>query len=52
MSMIDSILAGLALVGNVEALVSLAIGIVIGVIGGGIPGISRHQARPPRRPQS
>ena len=44
MSVIDSIMAGLALVGNVEAIVSLAIGIVIGVIGGAIPGISATMA--------
>lgn len=44
MSVIDSIMAGFALVGNVEAIVSLAIGIVIGVIGGAIPGISATMA--------
>ncbi|MGR3461850.1 MAG: tripartite tricarboxylate transporter permease [Roseovarius sp.] len=44
MSLIDSVMAGLALVGNFEAFLSLVIGIVIGVIGGAIPGISATMA--------
>ena len=44
MSLIDSIMAGLSLVGNFEAFLSLAIGVVIGVIGGAIPGISATMA--------
>jgi putative tricarboxylic transport membrane protein len=44
MSLYDSVMAGLALVGNVDAFLSLAIGIVIGVIGGAIPGISATMA--------
>ncbi|MGX0878338.1 putative tricarboxylic transport membrane protein [Roseovarius sp. MBR-154] len=44
MSLIDSVMAGLALVGNWEAFLSLVIGIVIGVVGGAIPGISATMA--------
>ncbi len=44
MSLFDSVMAGLALVGNFEAFLSLVIGIVIGVIGGAIPGISATMA--------
>jgi putative tricarboxylic transport membrane protein len=44
MSLYDSVMAGLGLVGNWEALLSLAIGIVIGVVGGAIPGISATMA--------
>jgi len=44
MSLIDSVMAGLALVGNWEAFLSLAIGVVIGVVGGAIPGISATMA--------
>lgn len=44
MSFIDSIMAGLSLVGNVEAFACLFIGIVIGVIGGAIPGLSATMA--------
>ena len=44
MSLIDSVMAGLSLVGNWEALLSLVIGIVIGVVGGAIPGISATMA--------
>ncbi|NNU80971.1 C4-dicarboxylate ABC transporter permease [Halovulum dunhuangense] len=44
MSMFDSILAGLALVGNVEAFLSLAVGIAVGVIAGAIPGMSATMA--------
>jgi len=44
MSLYDSVMAGLALVGNLEAFLSLALGIVIGVVGGAIPGISATMA--------
>lgn len=44
MNLLDSVLAGLALVGHVDAFLSLAIGIAIGVIGGAIPGISATMA--------
>ncbi|NCQ25146.1 MAG: C4-dicarboxylate ABC transporter permease [Rhodobacteraceae bacterium CG17_big_fil_post_rev_8_21_14_2_50_63_15] len=44
MSLFDNVMAGLALVGNINAFLSLAIGIVIGVIGGAIPGISATMA--------
>jgi len=44
MSFTDSVMAGLALVGNVEAFLSLFIGIVVGVIGGAIPGLSATMA--------
>ncbi|MDU8913168.1 tripartite tricarboxylate transporter permease [Aestuariicoccus sp. MJ-SS9] len=44
MSFVDSILAGLSLVGNVEAFLSLFIGIIVGVIGGAIPGLSATMA--------
>lgn len=44
MSFIDSIAAGLSLVGNVEAFLSLGIGVAIGVIGGAIPGMSATMA--------
>ncbi|MCY3985323.1 MAG: tripartite tricarboxylate transporter permease [Roseovarius sp.] len=44
MSFIDSLAAGLGLVGNVEAFLALALGIVIGVIGGAIPGMSATMA--------
>ncbi len=44
MSFIDSLLAGLQLVGNVEAFLALGIGVVIGVIGGAIPGMSATMA--------
>ncbi|MGJ8606049.1 MAG: tripartite tricarboxylate transporter permease [Marivita sp.] len=40
MSLMDSLAAGFALVGNVEAFFMLFCGIVIGVIGGAIPGLS------------
>ncbi|WP_298437732.1 tripartite tricarboxylate transporter permease [uncultured Jannaschia sp.] len=44
MSFVDSLLAGLALVGNVEAFLALGLGVVIGVIGGAIPGMSATMA--------
>ena len=44
MSFMDSLAAGLSLVGNVEAFVSLFIGICVGVIGGAIPGLSATMA--------
>ncbi len=44
MSLMDSIAAGLSLVGNVEAFLSLFIGIIVGVIGGAIPGLSATMA--------
>lgn len=44
MSMIDSLLAGLALVSNVYAFLALFGGIIIGVIGGAIPGMSATMA--------
>jgi putative tricarboxylic transport membrane protein len=44
MSMIDSLLAGLALVSNVYAFLALFAGIIIGVIGGAIPGMSATMA--------
>ncbi len=44
MSFIDSLFAGLQLVGNVEAFLALGIGVVIGVIGGAIPGMSATMA--------
>ena len=44
MSMVDSLLAGLQLVGNVEAFLALALGVGLGVIGGAIPGMSATMA--------
>ncbi len=44
MSFIDSLLAGLQLVGNVEAFLALGLGVAIGVIGGAIPGMSATMA--------
>lgn len=44
MSLIDSLLAGLSLVGNVESFLALALGVAIGVIGGAIPGMSATMA--------
>ena len=40
MSSIDSLLAGIVLVANIENLLALAVGIAIGIIGGAIPGMS------------
>ena len=44
MSFLDSIAAGLSVVGNIEAFLALATGIIIGVIGGAIPGMSATMA--------
>ena len=44
MSFIDSIATGLALVGNIESFFALALGVVIGVVGGAIPGMSATMA--------
>jgi putative tricarboxylic transport membrane protein len=44
MSFVDSLFAGLQLVGNVEAFLALALGVTIGVIGGAIPGMSATMA--------
>ena len=44
MNFFDSVMAGLSLVGNVEAFASLFIGICIGVVGGAIPGLSATMA--------
>lgn len=44
MSFVDSLLAGLQLVGNVEAFLALGLGVAIGVIGGAIPGMSATMA--------
>jgi putative tricarboxylic transport membrane protein len=44
MSFVDSLLAGLQLVGNFEAFLALALGVAIGVIGGAIPGMSATMA--------
>ena len=44
MSFIDSLLAGLSLVGNIESFLALAVGVAIGVVGGAIPGMSATMA--------
>lgn len=44
MSFFDNIMAGLSLVGNVEAILALFVGVVIGTIGGAIPGLSATMA--------
>src|SRR6056297_298227 len=44
MSFVDSLMAGLALVANIESFLALAGGVVIGVIGGAIPGMSATMA--------
>ena len=44
MSFMDSVAAGLSLVGNVEAFAALFVGICVGVIGGAIPGLSATMA--------
>src|SRR6056297_4004498 len=43
-SFVDSLLAGLALVGNVESFLALFGGVVLGVIGGAIPRMSATMA--------
>ena len=40
MSAIDSLLAGIVLVANIDNFLALAIGIAIGIIGGAVPGMS------------
>ena len=48
MSFADSLMAGLSLVGNIQAFLALAVGIVIGVIGGEDGGgLHTRQAQPP-----
>ncbi|QJF51772.1 tripartite tricarboxylate transporter permease [Roseobacter ponti] len=44
MSFMDSIAAGLSLVGNVESFLALFVGVAIGTIGGAIPGMSATMA--------
>ncbi|GFE50058.1 C4-dicarboxylate ABC transporter permease [Roseobacter cerasinus] len=44
MSFVDSLAAGLSLVGNIEAFLALFLGVAIGVIGGAIPGMSATMA--------
>lgn len=44
MSLYDSVMAGLGLVGNVEAFLALFLGVVVGVIAGAIPGMSATMA--------
>lgn len=44
MSLLDSLAAGFALVGNVEAFFMLFCGLIIGVVGGAIPGLSATMA--------
>ena len=44
MSLVDSFLAGLALVGSVESFLALFVGICVGVVAGAIPGLSATMA--------
>jgi putative tricarboxylic transport membrane protein len=44
MSFTDSLMAGLSVVGHIEAFLALAVGVAIGVIGGAIPGMSATMA--------
>ena len=44
MSFLDSLLAGLSLVANIESFLALGIGVAIGVVGGAIPGMSATMA--------
>ncbi|WP_300035122.1 tripartite tricarboxylate transporter permease [uncultured Roseobacter sp.] len=44
MSFLDSIAAGLSVVGNIEAFLALFVGVAIGVVGGAIPGMSATMA--------
>ena len=44
MSFIDALLAGLALVANLESFLALGAGVAIGVVGGAIPGMSATMA--------
>ncbi|MEL0322574.1 MAG: tripartite tricarboxylate transporter permease, partial [Gammaproteobacteria bacterium] len=42
--MIDNILAGIAIVANLESILALGFGVLIGVIAGAIPGMSATMA--------
>ncbi len=44
MSFADNLMAGLALVGNIECILALALGVAIGIVGGAIPGMSATMA--------
>jgi putative tricarboxylic transport membrane protein len=44
MSIVDNLMAGLALVGNLENFLALAIGVAVGVVCGAIPGMSATMA--------
>ncbi|SDY87994.1 tripartite tricarboxylate transporter permease [Citreimonas salinaria] len=44
MSFADNVLAGLALVANLESILALAVGICVGVVAGAIPGLSATMA--------
>ncbi len=44
MSLLDSLAAGLALVGNVESFLALFVGVAIGAVAGAIPGMSATMA--------
>ncbi len=44
MSIFDSLLAGLALISNIESFLALAAGVAIGVVAGAIPGMSATMA--------
>ncbi len=44
MSFVDSVLAGLALVGNFEAFFALFVGVAVGTVAGAIPGMSATMA--------
>jgi len=44
MSFVDSIVAGLSLVGNAESFLALFVGVAIGVVAGAIPGLSATMA--------
>lgn len=44
MSFVDSILAGLSLVGNIESMLALFIGVAVGTVAGAIPGMSATMA--------
>ncbi|WP_292294459.1 tripartite tricarboxylate transporter permease [Marivita sp.] len=44
MSLMDSLAAGFALVGNIEAFFMLFVGLVVGVVAGAIPGLSATMA--------
>jgi putative tricarboxylic transport membrane protein len=44
MSLIDNLLAGLSLVGNIESFLALFIGVAVGTVAGAIPGFSATMA--------